>query len=220
MPGHGDASTFAVTVGTGSTAVIMLHEAGADHCSWMPIARLLATKGVQAWSLDSAEVGGGESIGDPIDRGNTTVDVVRVARYARAHGATRIVVAGASMGATAVIAAAADAKAARVVALSAPSVYNVDAVAAIHTLHVPVLLMVGVGDTEFVPSAEELLAAAPAGTARLVRVYSGAHGTALLGADLGTSTVLDTVVSFLLEPDPTATSGTTASGSATARTTT
>jgi pimeloyl-ACP methyl ester carboxylesterase len=193
--------TFAVSVGSGARAVILMPMSSYDHCDWLPFARMLATRGVQAWAVDSSGSGGGSSYAggsDPV----LVDDVLSTAAEARAEGATSVVLAGASMGGTTVLGAAKQAGAERVASLSAPSYYGgVDALAAAKRLDVPVLLVVGdQDDATFVESAHKLAKVLPKDTTEYVGVVSGGHGTELLGESVGGKPLIDKLAAFLTTP--------------------
>ncbi|MFN8077519.1 MAG: hypothetical protein U0Q15_19140 [Kineosporiaceae bacterium] len=193
VPGPEGATTFAVTVGAGRRAVILVHEADTDHCAWMLFARALGRRGVQVWSLDSSASPASLSVGSS----NPSRDVVSVAAYVRQHGASEVVVAGASMGGTGALAAAHDAGAVKAAALSSPSDYNgADAVAGVKAFGAPVLVLVGTNDSGFVPSAAAFEATDPTHVTKL-DVVTDAHGTDLLGHDVGGKHVFDVLADFL-----------------------
>jgi pimeloyl-ACP methyl ester carboxylesterase len=166
-----------VVLGRGTTGVALGHEYHGDLCNWLPFARTLAVRGYLVLAFDFRNSGSSQYAPQLlVDR-----DMVAAARMLRARGAKRIELAGASMGGTAALAAGAAAHASAVASLSGPSSFGgVDALAGIRKLHIPVLLLVGRGDTEFVPDAKRLYAAAPRATTRLSIQDDAGHGTALL----------------------------------------
>jgi pimeloyl-ACP methyl ester carboxylesterase len=166
-----------VVLGRGKTGIALGHERGGDLCKWLPFARTLAARGYLVLAFDFRNHGSSAFAQElRLDR-----DMVAAALALRARGATRIELAGASMGGTAAVAAGAAARASAVASLSGPSSFGaVDAVAGVRKLSVPVLLLVGSGDTGFVDEAKRIEAAARPGTARLEVRDSTAHGTALL----------------------------------------
>lgn len=197
VPGPDGARTFAVGVGTGPRAVLLLHEAEQNHCTWIDFARTLAARGgFQVWAVDSSASSASHSVGTSDPR----PDLVRMAEYVRAHGATEVAVAGASMGGSAAMAVAGPIKAVRVATLSAPDIYQgADAAGGAKALTVPGFVIVGQTDTDFVPAAQEFARSNPAHI-RLLVVPTGAHGTSLLArdaADPGGPTVADLLIRFL-----------------------
>jgi pimeloyl-ACP methyl ester carboxylesterase len=167
----------AVLLGRGKTGIALGHEYHGDLCNWLPFARTLAARGYLVLAFDFRNSGSSQYAPQLlVDR-----DMVAAAALLRAHGAQRVELAGASMGGTAALAAGASAHAARVASLSGPADFGgVDAVAGVRKLRVPVLLLVGKGDTEFVPDVKRIDAAAHRATTTLSIQDSSAHGTALL----------------------------------------
>ncbi len=76
----------AVEMGFGSTAVVMIHGLTTHKESWFPLMPRLASQG--AWT-----------IAYDYDANGQSADVAEIVAYARANGATRIVLAGSSLGA-------------------------------------------------------------------------------------------------------------------------
>lgn len=200
LTGPGGASTFAVGVGEGTRAVLLLHEAQQNHCRWMPFARTLAAKGVQVWSVDSAASSNALSLGENGSL-DPSQDLVRMAAYVREQGVSEVVVAGASMGGVGAIVAAGKAQARRVASLSAPTEYNVDALPAARELAVPLLLVAGDQDGDFPAAARTLAKAATKAKVTLLPVPTGAHGTDMLTDPVpqqGGRPVGDVLAAFLL----------------------
>ncbi|MFN8076739.1 MAG: hypothetical protein U0Q15_15150 [Kineosporiaceae bacterium] len=194
IPGPDGQSTFAVTVGSGPRAVLLLHEAESDHCAWIDFARLVAGRGVQAWAIDSSSTPNSRSVGGSDPR----PDLVRTAEYVRAHGAREVVLAGASMGGATALSVAGQVGAARVAALSAPDIWQgVDGVGGAKALTVPGLVLVGVADTDFTGPAQAMKAANPAHVT-LVEVPTGGHGTSMLHYELDGRKVSEILAEFLL----------------------
>jgi pimeloyl-ACP methyl ester carboxylesterase len=166
-----------VVLGRGKTGIALGHERGGDLCNWLPFARTLAARGYLVLAFDFRNHGSSAFAPElRIDR-----DMVAAAGVLRARGAKRIELAGASMGGTAAIAAGAAAHATAVASLSGPSSFGaVDAVAGVRKLRVPVLLLVGNGDSGFPDEAGTIYAAARHESTTLSIQDSTAHGTALL----------------------------------------
>jgi pimeloyl-ACP methyl ester carboxylesterase len=199
LPGPDGGSVFTVTVGKGRRAIVLIHQAGDDHCQWMATARVLAMSGVQVWAMDSS---GGSGLTHPKEAFLTVAldeEVDPVVAAARKNGATEIVLAGASMGGTLAIAAAGRDHAVRVASLSGPGFYNgADALGAISTLNIPVLLVAADGDSDFALSARQLAAAGPKGLVTHLEIGGTAHGVGTLsGSYLGKS-IDDTFTQFVL----------------------
>lgn len=194
IPGPDGESTFAVTVGSGTRADLLLHEAEGDHCAWIDFGRTLAARGVQVWAIDSSSTSRSRSKGGSDPR----PDLVRTAQYVREHGATEVALAGASMGGAAAMSVATTVDAVRVAALSAPDIWQgADAVGGARRLTVPGLVLIGITDTDFTGPAEQMRAANPA-KVRKVDVMTGAHGTSLLRYDADGTKVSDLLADFLL----------------------
>jgi dienelactone hydrolase len=91
------------------TVAVLVHQADRDFCGWWPYAQDLAQHGVRSLLIDLC--GYGETRCPPNEPviGSGASAVLVAATWARAHGATRVVVVGASMGGTtAVLAASTD----------------------------------------------------------------------------------------------------------------
>ena len=197
--------TFAVSVGSGSRAVVLMPMHGADHCSWMPFARMIARQsGVQAWAVDSVG-SAGESFATSADL-RLVDDVVTAVDEARGQGATAVSLAGASMGGTTVLGAATRVGADRLVSLSAPWAYGgVDALVAAKRLDIPALIIVGEQDEpDFVDSAHRLVRAIPDGAGEYVGIVSSGHGTDLLGEEVRGRFLMDVLADYLTAPNATA----------------
>ncbi|MET7403696.1 alpha/beta fold hydrolase [Dactylosporangium sp. NPDC005572] len=164
-------------LGTGRTALVLAPQASANACSWLSWAKQQAAAGYRVLAFDFN--GEGRSRRGP---GSTMPgDVTAAAAFARAQGATAVVLIGASRGGTAVLAAAPAVNPTAVVSLSAPSSYSgMDALAAVPKLTAPVLYLAATGDSGFAEDARALHAATP-GDRRTLQLVPGAlHGTAFL----------------------------------------
>ncbi|WP_191838349.1 alpha/beta hydrolase [Catellatospora chokoriensis] len=180
--------TAAIEVGTGDTAVMLLHQVDGTACQWYAFALILAQRGYRAIAPDI-----------------TSRDAVDVAgagiAHLRAAGAKRVFVIGASRGGTIALAAAAAASPPvdGVIALSAPTVYDADALTAVRKLDVPTILIAGDLDGSFADHAKELHDLSIAKHKKLIIRSSVSHGVTLLTGD-----VEDTVMAFLTDPAATA----------------
>ena len=201
VPGPDGGEVFAVHVGAGPRAIVLIHQSGDTHCQWMATARVLAGRGVQVWAMDSS---GGSGVSHPKEAFMSVPmdqEVDPVVAAARKAGATEIVLAGASMGGTFAIAAAGRNHAVRVASLSGPGFFKgADALGAISTLTVPVLLVAADGDGDFAQSARQLLAAGPKGQVTYLEVGGTAHGVATLSDSYQGKSIDDTFTEFLLKP--------------------
>jgi pimeloyl-ACP methyl ester carboxylesterase len=192
LSGPGGAQIYAAVVGTGPTTAVFVHEAGSRGlCGFWPYADWLArTRGVR--SLLFSQCGAGASqcpAGNAAEQwlATTTAAVA----WARAHGAGRVTLVGASVGGIVALQVAAsnpppvDA----VVSLSGERRrMGLDSLAAARRLQVPALFAVAPGDSYVsVATMRQLYAAAPVRDKRLVVLAEGAgHGWDLLGGAAGT----------------------------------
>jgi pimeloyl-ACP methyl ester carboxylesterase len=133
-PGHDRLA--AVSIGTGTVAVILAHQVSGSLCQWWPYARSLAAHfRVVAFDFD----GFGAS---PTGHGDYPGEVAAAAQWAHRHGARRVILMGASMGGTAVMVAAARLghRASGVIDLSGPATFeDMNALRAAGDVHVPAL---------------------------------------------------------------------------------
>ena len=172
--------------GRGQTAVVFAHESRGGGYQWATEARRLAARGYLAITFDFRGYGRSQARGGRA-RARYAADVTAAAKRARALGARRVILVGASMGGTAVVVGAANARPPvnAVVALSAPATFvQMDGVAAARKLQMPVLYAVGSGDVDFAPESRTLYDATASAEKRLEIIDSGAHGVHLL-ADPG-----------------------------------
>lgn len=176
----------AAVTGSGSTTVVFVHESGstgmcgfADFAAWVARSR-------HARALLVEQCGyGGSRCPDMSEAGSTWIGATRVAiAWARAHGARRVVVVGASYGGTVALAVGSGTPRVDAVAdLSGErSIGGLDAVRLARSVRVPLVLGVAPGDRYV--SVEEMravaAAAAPTHPRLLVSDLQGAHGWELL----------------------------------------
>ncbi len=167
-----------VVRGSGTTGIVLAHEYESDSCNWLPYAKALAEKGYTTLAFDFAGYGAS-------DLANGTqsndADVKEAVAYLRAHGATKIVLMGASMGAQACLNDAKDVDPEAVVSLSSPWSFGSEVIDP-SAVTVPVLLMAGKGDSGggFVDSARLIASKAPTAHKKVTVVDSSEHGTFLL----------------------------------------
>ena len=144
------ASLAGVLLGSSATGVLLAHQSDGDVCQWLPFANDLADAGYRVLAFDFA----GDGASDPAGNSTLDGDVVAATGFLREHGATAVVLVGASMGGTAV-----------------------DAQHAAAALTVPVLYAAGDGDENFAAQARSLYDATPTTVDRtLVVVHSSEHG--------------------------------------------
>ena len=162
----------AVVQGRGTTGIVFANMSDNDLCGWLGTASDYAAKGYRTAVFSYS------------DQQDADADVADIAADLRRRGVSKIVLMGASKGGTAVLAAAPRVHPAAVVELSAPDAYEgMDADAAVKTLTVPSLFIVGADDVEFVASTDSLYASSPAKVKQRQVVPSPAHGIALLPDD-------------------------------------
>jgi pimeloyl-ACP methyl ester carboxylesterase len=176
------ATLAGVVLGDGQTGLVVGHQVGSDLCEWLPVARVLAGYGYQVLAFDFEGFGDSEpGSGSGVDVRLTT-DLAAAAEQLRQRGARRVFLVGSSMGGTAVLSAATRVRpsVAGVVSLSGPATFQeLDAVAAVSRLRVPVLFIVSAEDQPFADDARAMYKAARIRDKRLV-VVSGGHGTSML----------------------------------------
>ncbi|QIG41696.1 alpha/beta hydrolase [Nocardioides anomalus] len=186
----------AVRLGTGSTALVLLHQTdGNGLCGWLPFLPIAAAAGYTTLAVDLCRYG--EARCRKVDDGTFTdadqVDPARLAvRYAREQlGARRVVVVGASMGgAVALMTGVAVPGLAGVVDLSGPADWpGLGTARGGRALPVPVLVaMADTEGAEAVAAARAVAAHAPAGSAFLAAPTS--HGWDLVTGPEGEATPL------------------------------
>jgi hypothetical protein len=167
----GGQGTIAVDYGTGPVGVLLSHQSDGDLCQWHKYATVLASRGYHALAI------------------NYQVDYPKEAlagvAFLTAHGATSIVLLGASMGGTISLDAAPQVSPApaAVLSLSGPRYYQqIDVLPAVKRLQSPVFFAAAVHDAPFGPDAKTLYRAATHAKARdLVLAPAGTqHGVDLL----------------------------------------
>jgi pimeloyl-ACP methyl ester carboxylesterase len=180
--------------GTGTTAVVLAHQSDGNLCQWIPYARRLAGLGYLALVFDLRGYGASQVRHYPANQ-RLGGDVAAAAREARALGARKVFLLGASLGGSAVVAAAANAKppVAGVISVSS-SADLVDALGSARRVRVPALVIAAEGDRDFAPDVGRLYAAlASARKAREV-LPGYAHGVQLVA---GSKRARDLIETFL-----------------------
>jgi alpha-beta hydrolase superfamily lysophospholipase len=168
--------------GSGTTAVILVHQGAGDLCQWVPYARRLAAQGLFAFPIDLRNFGFSQKrtgrLGQQVQR-----DVIAAVKALRGLGKKRIFVVGASYGALAAVVAAPNTSVAGVVSLSAPDVYlGLNGLTAAARLRAPVLYAATDADQEgrFATAAQALFDATVATDKQLELLPGEAHGIAML----------------------------------------
>jgi dienelactone hydrolase len=168
----------AVAYGSGTTALVLLHQTGRGGlCGWVTYARWAAGQGVLAVAVDDC-LHGPSRCTDELAR-DTRAMVALAVDWARARGATRVAVVGASMGGARALGVGQAAGADVVVDLSGPSHWAgvPDAVDAGRATTVPLLVVTSAADRGI--PADELaaaVAASPAQHKRFLKLPGRSHG--------------------------------------------
>ncbi|MBV1854796.1 alpha/beta hydrolase family protein [Catellatospora tritici] len=176
--GHG---LGGVVVGTGTTGVVLAHEADADLCYWAAVAFELRDKGYRVLAFDFNGNGSSELTARPYEE-----DVAEAVQLLRGEGAATVALVGASMGGTSVLVAATrlTPKPVAVVSLSAPFAFGPVGQSVLNVadkLTMPVLYLCGTGDARFAEAAQQMSDATTASTDRkLALVADNAHGARLI----------------------------------------
>jgi len=198
--GSGGSRLDGAVLGAGPTVAIFLHQTEpAAMCGWGTYAAWVSTRGVRAVLVDLC--GHGASTCSPA-LSAAPVDQVRlVVDWVRAHGATRVVLVGASMGGAVALGSAQAVGADALVDLSGPAQWDgvPDGVVAARHTTIPMLLAVAPSDM----SPEPFRAAITASPARhkvFVEARSG-HGWDLVadvrGVDAWVSSLGDRVLRWV-----------------------
>lgn len=173
FPGADGQDVEGYLTGTGSTGLVLAHQADGDVCQWVPHARDLAADGYRVLAVNSA---GGE-----------VQELTAAAKYLRAKGVTKLLLVGASKGGTSVLSAAGtiappvDA----VVSLSAPTTYSgMDASMVVPNLTMPVFYMAAEFDSPFQDSTKELSKLSKKAKENDLTIVGGSnHGVSMLSDD-------------------------------------
>ncbi len=169
--------------GRGKTAVVLVHQYGADLCQWTPYARRLARLGYTAIAFDLRGFGRSQHRAPPAGL-RYDADVTAAVAEARREGATRVVIVGASIGGNAAVVAAARIRpaVAGVVSLSGPATFRLDAVAAAKQLRVPALYIAAEVDEggTYATDAKTMFTATPSAEKSVEIVPGALHGVALV----------------------------------------
>jgi hypothetical protein len=196
-----------VELGSGRVGAIFLHESPGDLCVWWPFAPALAKAGIHALLLDQRCFGqsacptGAQAI-DP------AADVAAAIEQLRKHGATQVVLVGASYGGASALVAASklNDQLDGVASLSGEADLNpqLDVDKVIPHLRAPLLLAVSTGDGYVSPEQmRTMLRTAGSKSKRLiVRPRDAGHGVQLLVGDDGVTpnAMFDTLVRFIRSP--------------------
>jgi pimeloyl-ACP methyl ester carboxylesterase len=168
--------------GSGTTAVVLVHQSDGDLCQWVPYARRLSRLGYLALAVDLRGYGSSQVRHYPANQ-RLAGDVAAAAREARLLGARKVVLLGASIGGSAVLAAAANVRppVAGVISVSG-SADLVDALQSARRVRVPSLLLAARGDRDFAPDVARLYAALGSSSKQRVVLPGYEHGVQLVTA--------------------------------------
>lgn len=174
----GESRLGAVAYGSGATAVVLLHQTGRSGlCGWVTYARWLASHGVMALAVDDC-IRGGSTCTEAFLR-DVRGQVATAVAAARARGATRVAVVGASMGGARALGVGQAAGADVVVDLSGPDRWDdVPAAAqAAAATTVPLLVVTSAADRGIDAEAlEAAVGSSPAQRKRFVLLPGDGHG--------------------------------------------
>lgn len=93
-------------VGEGSTVAVLVHQSGANYCGWSRFVDVLSEHGIRSILLNLCGSGLTECASEEHLVETGAAAVVGAATWARANGANRVVIVGASLGGAVAIAAA------------------------------------------------------------------------------------------------------------------
>jgi dienelactone hydrolase len=168
-----DTPLAGVVLGSGSRAVVLVHEIDGSLCDWVPYARALVARGLRVLAYNSRRPGV-----------RVDLDVAAAVEAMRRTGSEHVVVTGASLGAAGVLIGAASLadQPAAVVSLSAPASFGpLRAVPAVGRLQSPVFFAASADDEPFTSDARSLYAASASVDRQLEILPGSAHGIQLLG---------------------------------------
>ena len=177
--------------GSGKTAVVLAHQSDGTLCQWVPYAKRLAARGYTAIAFDFRNAGGSQNVPWTATR-RLGGDVAAAAQAARAAGATKVFLVGASLGGSAVISAGANVRpqVAGVVSVSG-SADLADALVAAKRLRAPALYLAAKGDRDFAADVPRLAAATRSPHEAIV-LPGYEHGVQLVAASVRARTLIET----------------------------
>ena len=170
------------TIGRGPHVVVLAHERGRTHCSWLPYARTLARRGYRVLVFNARGHGSSSTPYDLRRIYRIDYDVIGAVREMRRRGASTVVLAGGSMGASAVLVAAAAIRPLvnGVAPVSGGSWRDMDGVSAAQRLSVPVLFLSAEQDGGLPDLHRRLYDLVPPADKRLLILPGSEHGSPLI----------------------------------------
>jgi pimeloyl-ACP methyl ester carboxylesterase len=188
----------AVELGEGANGVLLAHEQGYNICSWLAFGESLAARGYHVLIFEYRNHGASEA--SP-DNEHINRDVRPALRVLREHGATRVLMGGASCGGTSSAIVGADLPVLTgLMILSSPArCASLDAVPAVRRITAPSIFVVSPGDMNGAVEEQvrELYAASGASDKDLVIDPSGYHGTDLLRMSEGRDRLRQRLLRFV-----------------------
>jgi pimeloyl-ACP methyl ester carboxylesterase len=146
---------YAVEAGSGTTAVVLAHESPGDLCGWLPYVPSLTSAGIRVLAFDFRNYG---DSGRPSGRATTAYgrDLAAAVARARADGARRVFLMGASFGGAAALTYGPGLRLTGLISLSGEArLYGMNALKAVRRLRAP-LLIVGSRHDGYAPVREML----------------------------------------------------------------
>lgn len=181
FPGPEGSTMAGAVLGHGADVAVFLHQTSrSGFCGFATYAEWAASHGVRAVLIDLC--GWGRSACKGAFAADAEAQVRLVVDWARAHGARRVTLVGASMGGAIALGVGQQAGADAVVDLSGPAVWQgvPSAGEAARATTVPLFLAVAPGDREMDPAAlRSAVSASPSQHKRFVST-SGGHGWGML----------------------------------------
>lgn len=167
---------YAIEAGRGTTTVVLAHEYPADLCGWLPYAAKLTAAGLRVLAFDFRNYG---DSGRP-SRGITAFDrdVRAAVARARADGARRVFLVGASFGGVVALTYGSELPLAGVISMSGETkLFAMNALTGVARLRAPLLILGSREDRYLtVREARQLLARAGSKDKRLVLYPAAFHG--------------------------------------------
>ena len=178
--------------GSGTTAVVLVHQIRGSICQWAPYAKRLASLGYTAFALDLRGNGDSQRRAYPANQ-RYGGDVAAAVKAVRRLGARKVFLVGASLGGSAAISAAANTRPGVDGVVSVSGAADLaGAIDAVTHVQVPSLFVAGADDTDFATDARRLYAASRAKD-KTLEVLPGAyeHGTQLVAARSGVRSLIE-----------------------------